>query len=54
MKWPRNPEQVKRKELYRLLQVGIAIEIPLYCRIGGLHVVHDYEAEIRRGAGARR
>ena len=54
MRWPRNPEQAKLKELYRLLQLGIAIEIPLYRRIGGLHVVHDYEAEIRRGAGAGR
>ena len=54
MKWPRNAEQVKLKELYRLLQLGIAIEIPLNRRIGGLHVVHDYEVALRRGAGARR
>ena len=54
MKWPRNQEQAKLKELYRLLQLGIAIEIHLHRRIGGLHVVHDYETEIRRGAGARR
>lgn len=54
MKWPRNPEQAKLKELYRLLQVGIAIEVPLSRRIGGLHVVHDYETALRCGAGARR
>lgn len=54
MRWPRNPEQAKLKELYRLLQLGIAIEIPLGSGIGGLHVVHDYEAALRRGAGARR
>ena len=54
MKWPRNPEQEELKQLYRLLQIGIAVVVPLIHGIGGLYVVYDYETALRRGAGARR